>query len=127
MTQEILNHIQRSAILLLILFVLCQCGPSRLDLTPSASRGFVQGTVTAPDGQPLVGVSVNPENTPVGAILPAVSISTDQQGHYRWALDTPGRYTFQAVATGYISQTKEVVVQPNSTATLDFVLEPEGP
>lgn len=127
MTQGILNHIQRNAVFLLILLILCQCGSSGLDLTPSASRGLVQGTVTAPNGQPLVGVSVNPEDTPVGAILPAVSISTDQQGHYRWALDMPGRYTFTAKATGYISQTKEVVVQPKSTVTLDFVLVPEGP
>lgn len=109
-----------------MLLVLLQCGPSRLDLTPSASRGFVQVTVTTPEGNPLPGVGVDPTKTPDGAILPAVVFLTDQQGRYTWAFDMPGRYAITVTKTGYISQTKEVVVQPKSTVTLDFVLAPDG-
>lgn len=86
----------------------------------------MQITVTTPEGKPLPGVGVRPVKTPDGAILPAMVPLTDQQGQHTWDLNVPGLYTFAATATGYISQTKQVVVQPKNTVKLDFVLVPDG-
>lgn len=86
----------------------------------------MQITVTTPEGKPLPGVNLEAVERPDGAILQAMVPLTDQRGQHTWKLDMPGRYTFTATATGYISQTKQVVVQPKSTVKLDFVLVPDG-
>lgn len=94
-------------------------GEGKLDVqalvqnAPIDGYGFLAGTVTGPDGEPLGGVKVT-----VGER----SDTTDAEGAYRLGLEE-GSYEVSASAFGYLDVTGQAEVTEGETTTLDLALE----
>jgi TonB-linked SusC/RagA family outer membrane protein len=79
--------------------------------------GSVAGTVAAAQtNEPLMGVTVQIEGTPFGAV-------TSATGAYRIANVPIGTHTISARRLGYARATKSVTVRDSATATVNFSLE----
>ena len=90
----------------------------------SSASGLVRGSVTAPDGSPVVGAFLQPTSLDrPPALVPEIAILTDDQGVYEWTL-TPGEYEFSVLAEGHQFPAQRVVVRPDETAILNFTAIP---
>lgn len=84
----------------------------------SIAQSSVTGTVTDQStGEPLPGVNVIIKNTTKGA-------ATNSQGFYKITDLEAGSYNILVRFLGYKQKSKQVTVNPNETATLDFSLLP---
>ncbi|MDR7381833.1 S8 family serine peptidase [Promicromonospora iranensis] len=94
-------------------------GEGKLDVqalvsnAPIDGYGFLAGTVTGPDGEPVAGARVT-----VGER----SDTTDAEGAYRLGLEE-GPYEVSVSAFGFLDATAEVEVVEGETTTLDLGLE----
>ncbi|MBN2411681.1 TonB-dependent receptor [candidate division KSB1 bacterium] len=81
-----------------------------------AQAGRLTGTVTeGGTGQAMIGANVMIEGTNIGT-------ATDNQGQFLIGSVPPGTFQVTVRYIGYTDETKEVTVQANRTATLDFEL-----
>lgn len=84
----------------------------------SQQFGEVRGTVYDREtNNPIAGASVIIVGTALGS-------ATDVNGNYVIRNVKPGAYKIQARFVGYGSQTKDVIVGPGETVTVDFYLTP---
>ena len=94
-------------------------GEGKLDVqalvnnAPIDGYGFLAGTVTGPDGEPVAGVKVTSGNR---------SDITDTQGAYRLGLEE-GSHEVSASAFGYLDVTAQADIVERETTTLDLTLE----
>ncbi|MFC8800714.1 S8 family serine peptidase [Promicromonospora sp. NPDC057138] len=94
-------------------------GEGKLDVqalisnAPIDGYGFVAGTVTGPDGEPVAGVRVTAGER---------SDTTDVEGAFRLGLEE-GSYELSATAFGFLDATAHVDVVEGETTTLDLALE----
>ncbi|MFD2025823.1 S8 family serine peptidase [Promicromonospora aerolata] len=94
-------------------------GEGRLDVpalvgnAPIDGYGFLAGTVTGPDGEPVGGVRVTAGER---------SDTTDAQGAYRLGLEE-GSHELTFSAFGYLDGTAQADVVEGETTTLDVTLE----
>jgi subtilisin family serine protease len=94
-------------------------GEGRLDVralienAPIDGYGFLAGTVTGPDGEPVAGARVTAGER---------SDTTDAEGTYRMGLEE-GAHDVSVTAFGYLPATAQADVVENETATLDLTLE----
>ncbi|NNL48374.1 MAG: outer membrane beta-barrel protein, partial [Acidimicrobiia bacterium] len=110
------RRIQRR--ILSALFVVALLGSMPQDLL-AQGRGKIAGTVTdAETGEPLIGVNVVIAGTTLGS-------ATDVDGDYYIANLEPGSYRLRATYVGYQTLViQDVLVRANTTANIDFSLEP---
>ena len=86
-----------------------------------AQKAVIQGKVTDPDGEPLIGANVAVQELTIGA-------ATDVEGNYRF--EVPAEYvkgqtvTLVARYVGYKPAEKKLELTPG-THTVDFTLEPD--
>ncbi|WP_158280919.1 S8 family serine peptidase [Promicromonospora sp. AC04] len=94
-------------------------GEGKLDVAALVSNapidgfGFVSGTVTGPDGEPVGGVRITAGDR---------SDTTDAEGAYRFGLEE-GSHELTASAFGYLDATTQADVVEGETTTADFALE----
>jgi hypothetical protein len=97
--------------------------PARMLDVPRLQEG-VEGRVTRPDGEPIVGAFVQARSLDDPAPpIPEIAIVTDEDGRYAWPLE-PGRYQISVSSDGYRSARKSVSFRAGEVKTLDFVLQP---
>lgn len=84
----------------------------------------VEGRVTAPGGEPLADVAVQPRSLdrPATAI-PELAVISESDGHYRWTL-RPGAYELTFSLDGYQPATRRATVRPGEVTSLDVELAP---
>jgi hypothetical protein len=91
------------------------------------SNPFVQatlsGTVTDGLGAVLPGVTVTVRNTETRATRTA---TTDSAGRYAVAGLPPGKYLIEATVPGFMSQRKEVDLNPGASVSSDFTFKIQG-
>lgn len=102
-------------ILFTLLFLLAS-----VQLVLAITTGKIAGQVVDKDtGEPLIGVNIIVQDTPLGA-------SSDNQGFYTILLIPPGLYRLQASYIGYTKMfIEDVRVQIGQTARVDFKLAVE--
>ncbi|WP_369371687.1 S8 family serine peptidase [Promicromonospora sp. Populi] len=94
-------------------------GEGKLDVrtlienAPIDGYGFLAGTVTGPDGEPVAGARVTTGER---------SDTTDAEGAYRLGLEE-GSYDLSVSAFGFIDAAAQADVVEDETTTQDFVLE----
>jgi iron complex outermembrane recepter protein len=81
-----------------------------------SSSGSVQGKVVTIYGDPLFGVAVVAKGAKKSAL-------TDQQGEYTLKGLSPGEYTLEVSASGFMRQSQKVKVGADAPATASFTLE----
>lgn len=93
----------------------------RCELTAKPRFGGVVGTVTGPDGSPVVGASVS-----LSGPSPA-TLTTDQQGSFRASELAAGSYSVQVDAEGYLLKTGsfEVAAAQQASTSLQLVKKPK--
>lgn len=69
---------------------------------------IVEGTVTDPHQKPVAGAAVGLFPTLLRGSYPKTT--TDQDGHYRFAVTEPGEYTVAAAAKDYAPDSRDIVV-----------------
>ncbi|UCG37252.1 MAG: carboxypeptidase-like regulatory domain-containing protein, partial [Candidatus Bathyarchaeota archaeon] len=80
--------------------------------------GAIDGTVTdEATGHPIDGASI---------ILNGHITSTNSEGYYNISDIAPGNYTVSVAATGYMSDSKPVRIDPHITTSANFTLLPAG-
>jgi hypothetical protein len=97
-------------------------------LVPSSAPpqlGMITGVVTDGAGNPIVGADIEYGRLD-GQIIPGTGLGTDQVGRYRSRALQIGGYRVEVSADGWISQTRDVVVQEDNPTVLNFVLVPSG-
>ncbi|WP_460889615.1 S8 family serine peptidase [Promicromonospora xylanilytica] len=87
--------------------------PALVGNAPIDGYGFVGGTVTGPDGEPVGGVRVTSGDR---------SDTTDADGAYRLGLEE-GAHELSASAFGFLDVTAQADVVESETTTLDLTLE----
>src|SRR4051794_30829308 len=90
-------------------------------LPAGQDRVVVQGTISDSAGGAIPGVSVTATNEATGA---ALTVSTDETGHYRLSL-VPGRYTIRVEFAGFGSRQISGVDITESRA-FDITLRRDG-
>ncbi|WP_298339398.1 carboxypeptidase regulatory-like domain-containing protein [Ferrimicrobium sp.] len=98
-----------------------QLGPgqslSNINVALTGGAGDVSGTVTSSSGGPLGGVTVT-ANTESSAVTTTTATTGAEAGSYLLAnLPTPGTYAITFSAPGYQSQTVDVTLSTNATAS----------
>ncbi|MGI5190264.1 S8 family serine peptidase [Promicromonospora sp. CA-289599] len=94
-------------------------GEGKLDVqalvsnAPIDGYGFLAGTVTGPDGEPVAGVRVTAGER---------SDTTDAEGAYRLGLEE-GSYDLTASAFGFLDATAQADIVEDETTTVDLSLE----
>jgi iron complex outermembrane receptor protein len=88
------------------------------NLTTSAQSSRIQGRVTDPEFNPIIGVNVIILNTSIGD-------ATDERGYYQIKNLSPGNYQIQFSAIGY-SKKKLNINLTEETLKLDVILQPEA-
>lgn len=83
--------------------------------TTSAQTGTVTGTITDNTGEPLIGANIVLKGTTTGTI-------SDFNGHFTLADIPAGKQVFVVSFIGYSNVEMEQLVEPNKTATLNFML-----
>jgi outer membrane receptor protein involved in Fe transport len=103
------------AVLLTLLSTAFQADPSA-----AQNRGRIEGAVVlAATEQPLPGVQVFVENTPIGTI-------TDSEGRFELVQVPEGVYVISARFVGYRSPSQTVTVTSGRTTTIEFELHEEA-
>lgn len=105
---------------LLFLLTCCSIGLLNIGCSEDETPGFgsVYGIVTdANTHQPIYGASVvlSPGN---------FSSTTGQDGHYEFVDLEPGQYKIQVQSNGYYTNSRQIRVNPGSSATGDMTLSP---
>lgn len=105
---------------LLFLLTCCSIGLLNIGCSEDETPGFgsVYGIVTdANTHQPIYGASVvlSPGN---------FSSTTGQDGHYEFVDLEPGQYKIQVQSNGYYTNSRQIQVNPGSSATGDMTLSP---
>ncbi|HKK78441.1 MAG TPA: carboxypeptidase-like regulatory domain-containing protein, partial [Phaeodactylibacter sp.] len=81
-----------------------------------SAQTTIKGTVTGPEGEPLVGANISLQPSKRGA-------ATDQQGQFSIREVAPGSYTLKASYIGYQSQEQPVEVREgDAVLAVDFQL-----
>jgi len=81
-------------------------------------EGYIDGTVTNTDGQPVAGATVRAANGKYSCV-------TDKNGYYKLMYMPAGKYTVQVVCLGYANKTQSgIVVNELETTTSDLVITP---
>ena len=82
----------------------------------------VVGTVTLPDGSPLMGAMIVPRSMDdAGPAIPEIAILSDRHGNYVWPLRA-GVYELTVSADGYRTATRVIKVDAEKIVELDFLL-----
>lgn len=90
---------------------------------PESFEG-VEGSVTAPGGKPLAGVSVQPRSLDEpSAAIPEMAVVSEEGGQYRWKL-RPGEYEITFALEGYQPASHRVTVRAGEATRLDVELKP---
>jgi len=86
---------------------------NRINLQPSAGKGYIRGKVLTSDGQPAGYVTIGMEGN---------KIQADERGNFYFQQVEVGTYQLTADYVGVKRQTKEVKVQANSTSDVSITL-----
>jgi len=107
------------AILLTPLSSVAQKTPKAGPTPPAAS---LQGTVSAVNGDTLIGVTVKLAKQPTGN---PVTAETDENGHYSFQHLVPGSYLISIEAAGFKKVEKRMVLKEGEQAVQDLSLDVE--
>jgi Carboxypeptidase regulatory-like domain len=93
--------------------------PALASETPAS---VVEGVVTDAQGGAVVGATVQARPLPGSPPVPDLVVTTDESGHYRWALP-PGDYELVATTPDGASEPVEVAVEAGTTEA-DLLVDP---
>jgi hypothetical protein len=109
-----------SGVWLLILVAVCLLMSCTLLAQTTISTGSIVGTVTDPGGAVVAGAKVSITNKGTSQII---ATTTTSSGTYASGALVPGAYTVRAEASGFKTAEIAVVVQVNTTASVNVKLE----
>ena len=104
-----------------IVLLLTLVGAQPASAAAQTVTGTVQGTATDTTGSSLPGVSITIQNIETGATRQA---TTNERGQYSAPFLPLGRYKLTASMSGFGAVVREATVTLNSTAVVDFKLDP---
>jgi Carboxypeptidase regulatory-like domain len=84
-----------------------------------AQDAAIQGVVTDPSGAFVPDVAITVTNIATGVVS---AVKTNEQGFYSVPFLLPARYKIEAIQAGFAPQTRELKVDVNQTARVDFTL-----
>ena len=84
-----------------------------------AQDAAIQGVVTDPSGAYVPDVAITVTNIATGVVS---AVKTNEQGFYSVPFLMPVRYKVEAIQAGFAPQTRELKVDVNQTARVDFTL-----
>src|SRR4030095_166313 len=84
-----------------------------------AQDAAIQGVVTDPSGAHVPDVAITVTNIATGVVS---AVKTNEQGFYSVPFLMPVRYKVEAIQAGFAPQTRELKVDVNQTARVDFTL-----
>src|SRR5215472_13659247 len=114
-----MNHLQRCAVLVLVLGLTFASAA-----LPQTSSTSLQGTVTDQSGAAIAGATVSLVNTESKTERTMVS---DAQGEYRFLLLSPGTYTLRVSAKGFAGyEQKGLQLLVSTPATINVQLKVGG-
>ncbi len=105
------------AVVLAVVFAACPIGANQ-------TTGSISGTIKDPAGALIVGAQVSIRNDATGEVR---SLSTNNEGRFKFDNLSPGGYTISVSQTGFKPLERNAVVDPARPATIEIRLEVAAP